>query len=202
MKLTETLDPWEPIILTHGAVGRTLSPSMPLEVAVIYQDTQTREWIRHTCARVSGQVPAVPLQSSWWKLDCLEDPNILLGAIKATARAEVIMVALYAMETVPYCLLRWHEGWLERRERQEGVLLAMIGNPPSPVTDAATIRNYLKDLASRAGLHFMSRIKPVAAVAADPSPMKLNMLAPVGEWVPSRYPTRMRELHDDWGINE
>jgi hypothetical protein len=202
MKLHEPTEPWEPIILTQGASGRVLTPSMPLEVAVIYQDTFTREWIRQTCAHVSGQVPAVPMQSSWWKIDCLEDPNILQGAIKATARAEVIMVGVYALETVPYSLLQWHEGWIERREREEGVLLAMIGTPKPPAADASVMRNYFKDIANRAGLHFMSRLRPLETPERELSPGKLSMLAPVGHWVPSRYPTRVSGYHDDWGINE
>ena len=202
MQFDEPTTPIEPIILMNNLLADPSEEQMPLNVAIVYQDAQTREWANQTCARVAQQVRTEPIRSSWWKLDCLEHPLLLQGAAHAAAHADVIIIALYGVETMPFELAHWLETWLEQRAPREGAFVALIGAVQPSDAGANATRKYLREVASRGHLKFIPQVRRMAIPADDRAPE--SAFAPF-----SASPRggdvafgRSRDFHDNWGINE
>lgn len=202
MEFNEPTVPLEPIILMNNLMADSLEERMPLNVAIVYQDAQTREWANQTCARVAQQFRTEPIRSSWWKLDCLEHPLLLQGAAEAAAHADIIIVAMYAMDTLPFALVHWVETWLEQRGARAGAFVALIGASDAADAGVLSTREDLREVARRGDLHFLSQVKelPIPADAGDREPAFVPFHAPP----PVRDVARGRsqDFHDNWGINE
>jgi len=202
MQLNEPTAIVEPIVLMHNLVADSAEDRMPLNVAVVYQDPHTREWANLVCARVARQVRTEPIRSSWWKLDCLEHPLLLLGAVQAAARADVIIVAIHATETLPFELTQWLETWLERRDVHEGAFVALIGASEASDAGASSNLEYLREVACRGHLHFMSQVKPMAIAFRGGAPESAIVPFHAPQQVWSGGFGRSQDSHDNWGINE
>src|SRR5215471_6216847 len=105
----------------------TVSPNgSPLNVALIYEDAQTREWAREVYERVAKLAGKQDVRPTWWRLDNLGDPGVLAAAVSTTMRADVIVLAARAGQGMPLAFYAWINAWLPNRFYSGGVLAALL----------------------------------------------------------------------------
>jgi hypothetical protein len=135
-----------------------------LNITGVYQDSVTRDWAMQTC-RQAAQLAAVEcVQNKLYNAHSLRDPKILLEAVRATLRADVIVVSVYAAEELPLDLYVWFDAWLPRRRSRVGVLAALIGVAEPRGSQSIRTHEYLQAVARRGELDFMPQeCKPPVA---------------------------------------
>ena len=84
------------------------------------------------------------------------EPEILLAAVRAALQADVIVVSVHAADELPLDLYVWIDVWLPRRSARMGALVALIGVPGKPASQAVRTQEYLQAVARRAELDFMT----------------------------------------------
>jgi hypothetical protein len=136
-----------------------------LRLCVLYQDDQTRQWAQevHTLAR--KLVGKNSLSPTWWNIQVLNEPAVLAGAVSTAMHSDIVVIAMHGEAALPLAFYYWADAWLPHRYQQPGALLALLGLPEQPRGKPERIREYLRTLAHRGGLDFMSdeRRLPVAS---------------------------------------
>jgi len=174
-----------------------------LNVAVVYQDDRTREQAMRVCARATHLVGPGSVRCTWWKTKVLNHPWVLLEAVRAAVLADVILVAVWATRRVPLELSRWAEGWLARRPRKEGALLALIGTPEQPTSELYPVLDYLRVVADMGHLDLLPcefRL-PIesSAQASEDTLDQAGYHAPLADQILSH---EHASFWSHWGLNE
>jgi hypothetical protein len=194
----------EPIGRSEAGALAAKPSDYALSAAVVYQDGLTREWAMQVCARATNLVGPEYVRTTWWKTKFLNHPRILREAVQATVMADVIMVAVWATRQVPRELSRWSEGWLAQRPLKEGALLALIGRPGQPDGHLSPLREYLRAVADRSHLDFLSHEfklpGPSSAPALEPLPGEARSTGPLAH--PNFRPQPAAFFWSHWGLNE
>jgi hypothetical protein len=126
-----------------------------LSIAGVYQDRLTRAWALHTCLSASRLAGEGRIQNTWYEVHRLSDPDILLEAVHAVLRADVIVVSIHATDELPIELCAWIDAWLPRRLSRAGALAALIGVAGRPDSRAVRTQEYLQTVACRGELDFV-----------------------------------------------
>jgi len=79
----------------------------PLNVALIYEDAQTREWAHEAYERVAKLAGRQGVRPTWWNLHNLGNPGVLAAAVSTAMRADAIVVAARAGEGMPLAFYAW-----------------------------------------------------------------------------------------------
>jgi hypothetical protein len=69
-----------------------------LEVALIYEDAQTRRWTQRVTDSVVRTLGKQLVHSAGWKLGAFTQTTALAEAVATTSGADVIIIALYAAD--------------------------------------------------------------------------------------------------------
>ena len=151
MQVTEQ----EPIVPSDEAdIGPTESEYV-LNIAGVYQDLLTRDWAAHVCEQAIQIAGAERVQTSWFEVPRLGEPETLIAAVQAALLADVIVVSVHAADELPLDLYVWIDVWLPRRSSRMGALVALIGASGKPTPQAVRTQEYLQAVARRAELDFM-----------------------------------------------
>lgn len=126
----------------------------PLNVALIYDDAQTREWAREAYERVAKLAGKQGVRPTWWNLNDLGDPGVLAGAVSTAMRADAIVVAARAGEGMPLAFYTWINAWLPNRFHS-GVLAALLGKTEHSSARRARVGEYLREVARQGRMHFL-----------------------------------------------
>src|SRR6516162_6858503 len=70
----------------------TVSPDSKsaLNITLLYEDDETREWAREAFNRVVKLAADQPVHPTWWRLSNLDQPGVLAAASSTAMRADVI----------------------------------------------------------------------------------------------------------------
>lgn len=163
-----------------------------LNVLVIYQDATTRKWARDVCERVTRAVGREAIRSTWWKLDELNQPAVLAGAVSKAMRADVIVVAIRASEGFPVPFYWWTCSWLPHRVQETGALVALLTLPERPGPYMNRAREYLRAVARQGRLDFLVEERGAAprnggALRAE-APARFFAASPSSASTPSPLP--------------
>jgi hypothetical protein len=126
-----------------------------LNIAGVYQDVVTRDWAMQTCRRATQLAGEERIQNTWYHAGSLSDPGTLLEAVCAALAADVIVIAVYAVEELPLDLYVWIDAWLPRRASRVGALAAVIGVAEPLEPQSVRTRQYLEAVARKAQLDFI-----------------------------------------------
>ena len=137
-----------------GSIAPDESP-YTLNITGVYQDNVTRDWAMQTCRQATQLAAVERVQNKLYGAHSLSDPKILLKAVRATLRADVIVVSVYAAEELPLDLYVWFDAWLPRRRSRVGVLAALIGVTEPRGSQSVRTHEYLQAVARRGELDFM-----------------------------------------------
>lgn len=173
----------------------------PCKVAVFYEDHESRERVLKLSSRLARKfMSEVDLDFSWWKFQFLEDGVIAGLAAQSAAQADMIFYALGATAELPSAVQACNELWLDQRQSENGLLVAIIGGDNGTLRQNTPVHGYLADLARRAQMQFISRWESQPPEGMDYLDMMLrraNESSPVLDEMLARA---QQTTH--WGINE
>jgi hypothetical protein len=127
-----------------------------LEFVALYEDEFTAKWPRELEKLIAGVVGKEALSRAFWKLSDLNKPGVLADVVRATARADVIVVSVYDHEDLPLECHAWVEAWLPHRLQVRGALIGFIAAPDRRGVQPNHIQAHLRAVADEAGLDFFS----------------------------------------------
>jgi len=182
--LERSTDPFEVVISRAGSGHR-------LNMAGVYQDTVTREWVIQSYLGATQIEGEERIQKKWYDVNALSDPGVLMEAVSSALEADVIVVSVYAAEELPLNLYVWVAAWLPRRLSRTGAMAALVGVAEPQDSQTARTIEYLEAVARRAQLEFVPQAR--RRTGASPVPTK-----------PLTEPDRQLYFHHDrhWGLNE
>jgi hypothetical protein len=129
--------------------------SYGLNVVVVYEDAETRNWAREVYDRATGVSGPENTSTTWWKIDELSTPAVLAGAISTAMRADVIIIAARATEALPMSFYVWAENWMPHRHPATGALIALLASPETGNAEQARFRQYLRSVARQGRMDLM-----------------------------------------------
>ena len=135
----------------------TPKPKETWTVVVVYEDTTTRERAMAVCDQLVKRFwSKVEFEFSWWRQTYLADSNIAKAAAWSAANADLIVFSTHSDSELSAGLKAWVETWLEKRREREGALIGLIGTARDPKTDTASKHRYLRQIAERARMDYLS----------------------------------------------
>jgi hypothetical protein len=159
-------------ILTSESITRleklttmSLNDGSALNVALIYEDAQTREWARGAYERVAKVAAEQGVRPTWWNLENLGDPGVLAAAVSTAMRADVIVLAARAAEGMPLAFYAWINAWLPNRFHRGGVLLALLAKTDRSSARPARVGEYLREVARQGRMSFLLETRKLEAQA-------------------------------------
>jgi hypothetical protein len=136
-----------------------------LNVVLVYEDDQTREWAKDAHQRVTAIAGAQAVRPTWWKLNNLSDPGVLAAAVSTAARADVIVIALRTTEGLPLPFYAWTSAWVTNRRQWSGVMVSLLGTPAKGQAAGGRVGDYLRALSQQARLEFVVETRAVRDAA-------------------------------------
>jgi hypothetical protein len=128
-------------------------------IVVVCEDELTHSQAVSVWDRLIKQFWAeIEFDFHWCQFANLLDPSNALDAANAAARADLIVLSTHAGEELPEHVTSWIETWLDKRENREGALIALVGREQEPSTGAMAKHLYLREVAHRANMDFLSEI--------------------------------------------
>jgi hypothetical protein len=95
-----------------GVESKVQDNSMTKTSGRTYQDGVTQDWAAQTCHSATQLARVGRVQTSWFNINSLGDPEILADAVRAALTADVIVVSVYVADELPAGLCTWFEEWL------------------------------------------------------------------------------------------
>lgn len=125
-------------------------------VAVIYQDAQARELAVGYCdVLVQRFWQRRDFELCWWSFQQIENVDSTLK----DCNVDLLIFATRAVEEIPGGVQRWVERWLIERANREGALVNLTDiSPPALKTIAAKTDKYLRDVAHRGNLDYLTQV--------------------------------------------
>jgi hypothetical protein len=135
----------------------TVSPKggTALNVALVYEDAETREWARQAYERVAKLTGKQGAKPTWWNLENLGAPGVLAAAVSTAMRADVIVVTARAGEGMPLAFYTWINAWLPNRFQSGGVLAAILGKTERSSARPGRVGEYLREVARQGRMNFL-----------------------------------------------
>jgi hypothetical protein len=138
-------------------------------VVVIYETPAIREHAVRFCERLARERdPGRISEIDWWSFRLLDHPPTSGDAARKAAEANVIIFAIDAGGDLPKTIKLWIENWLNRRGEREGALVGLLAREAPH--DIAPFREiYLRHIARRAGMDYLSHAAPTVSKAIPDS---------------------------------
>lgn len=97
------------------------------------------------------------ISCTWWRFRYLEDPDIALVARHYATAADIIIFSTNAAGLFPLQVMNWIESWASARRKPHGLLVPLIGSPNIPAQVYSTKLFYLRHVADRAKMEFLTQ---------------------------------------------
>lgn len=144
-------------------------------IVVVCEDELTHSHALSVWDRLVKQFWAeIEFESHWWQFANLLEPANALDAADAAARADMIVFAAQAEGELPEHVTSWIQTWLDKRGNREGALIALVRRGQEPSTKAIAKHLYLREVAHRANMDFLSEIPPFIRRGIPESPEWFN----------------------------
>lgn len=136
-------------------------------VVVVFENAQTREAAVNFCDRLSARFCSQRgFDVSWWSFALLERGEAAAVAAAKAAGANLILIA--TERELPSYIREWMENVIALRGEREGVL---VGLPPTGTHPGAIdTQFFLRQLAHRAGLDYLTQVPPSISQPVPESP--------------------------------
>jgi hypothetical protein len=138
-------------------------------VVVVYETPAIREHAVRFCERLAEECECMPVsEMNWWSFHLLTLPAEGRDAAQKAADADVVVFAMKAGGDLPQDIKLWIENWLNRRGEREGAVVGLLAREAPH--DIAPFREiYLRHIARRAGMDYLSHAAPTATKAIPDS---------------------------------
>ncbi|MFN7139538.1 MAG: hypothetical protein ACK4UN_09375 [Limisphaerales bacterium] len=161
----------------------------PFQAVIVYEDEGAFQRVLPIFQRLIQEFAGeTQFRCVWLSYNNLENRKIAEDASDKAAQADMVIFSARSAE-LPVVLREWVENWLPRKDLDEGALAAIV-DPQTIVRGRSPLLSYLKGVADRGRLEFLSGFKNV----------QYQMEAPLAIRPASEYATAPVPNH--WGINE
>jgi len=173
-----------------------------MAVAVAYADKATRERAMLLCDHLVDKLwQDVDFEITWWKFDYLNDQRIASDAADAARQADMVIFSAEADRELTPAVQGWIESWAARRESREGALVALIGNDNGPANGTGPVHIYLRGVARRAEMDYLSNLPDSLSEQVSGSVQSISpRSAPAPSTLDRIYQRASPYSH--WGIHE
>ena len=127
----------------------------PINLVMVYEDDETREWTKQVHEHVLKLAADQGVRPTWWRLHNLEEPGVLAAAVSTAMRADVVVVAVRAIEGLPLSFYTWASSWTNHRLQINGALVGLLGTQRNMNGRAGRVGDYLRTVARQARLDFI-----------------------------------------------
>ena len=157
-------------MVKHAGQKREVDASSEKCVVVVYETPAIREHAVKFCERLAQENESSSMaEMNWWSFRLLGHPSACGDAVQKAALADVIVFAMNAVGDLPEEIKLWIENWLNKRGEREGALVGLLAREERS-HDVPPFREiYLRHVARRAGMDFLSHAAPTAAKAIPDS---------------------------------
>ncbi len=139
-------------------------------VAVVYETPAIREHAVRFCERLAHEHESAPTaETNWWSFHLLCHSEAGADAAQKAALADVVIFAMDATGDLPDDIKLWIENWLNKRGDREGALVGLLAREERSYDVPPFREIYLRHIAHRAGMDFLSHAAPTAAKAIPDS---------------------------------
>jgi hypothetical protein len=126
-----------------------------MNVVIVYENDQTRCWAEKVLNKAMSGNGKHPVRSTWWRLNNLDEPAVLAGAVSTAIRADLIIVSVTSGGGLPLPFYIWADAWVPNRRAAGGELVALIGtHNEREYRLNHLVRDYLRAAARTALLDF------------------------------------------------
>jgi hypothetical protein len=106
----------------------------------------------------------------WCSFAAVSDPGIATIATDKALVAELVIFAVTPGGDLSPEIKTWIEGWVGRRAEPEGAVVGLVTRPSVPGEIACLKEIYLRHVAHRAGMDYLSNVPPVVPEPMPDSP--------------------------------
>lgn len=137
---------------------------------VMYETPAIREHAVRFCERLSEEKDCAPVSEvNWWSFHLLSHAITAEDAARKAAGADVVVFAMRAKGDVPDEIKWWIEAWLNKRGEREGALVGLLAREEARYDVAPFREIYLRNIALRAGMDYLSHAAPTIPKAIPDS---------------------------------
>jgi hypothetical protein len=141
-------------------VKNQIEARIPKCVVVVYEEPAIRERAMRFCERLADEQKSPEMDMEWWSFALLSEPSRAHDAVEKATRADVVVFAMEARGDLPTEIKLWIEKWLNKRGEREGALVGLLGRREG-IQEMASFREiYLRHVARRAGMDYLSHAAP------------------------------------------
>jgi hypothetical protein len=128
-------------------------------VLILYENDEVRQEAVHFCDRLVQRFwSRHEFDFSWLPFLQLRDASAGPEAGTKASQADMIVFASHADGEVPPWLESWLDTWLGQRSDREGAMIALTDSGPQRNRASADKFVYLRNLAHRAGMDYLTRM--------------------------------------------
>jgi hypothetical protein len=141
-------------------------------LAVIYEDAEARQAAVAFCdCLIKRFWDEFDFDVSWWQFDALESSDTAREAARKASGADFVVFGSRSGEAIPSrSLTNWVELWLETRGQHEGALVSLPSPQAASGFETTAFSLYLRAVAHRAGMDYISDIPQGLAHPIPESP--------------------------------
>ena len=156
-------------LFSPNETGR--NPQAARTVVVFFEDAAAREQALSFCDHLVTQWQLNDeLKVHWWPCHLLDQSSTGGEAIEKAVAAHLVVFAMNSAGDLPHEIKDWIENWLGKRGEREGALVGLFPHE-APPGDIASFREiYLRNVALRAGMDYLSHVPPTLPKALPESP--------------------------------
>jgi hypothetical protein len=140
-------------------------------VVVIHESPETRSVAMAFCDCLVQRFWATfDFDPAWWAFEALNDSGTARAAAAKAADAALVLFAVTPGRPLPAEVKSWVDLWLSQRGDREGLLIGLVGVEERPSPKAAEIHLYLRSVAHRAGMDYLTEVPENLAPPVPESP--------------------------------
>jgi hypothetical protein len=129
-----------------------------LQIFGAYADVSSHHLAMRVLDQVASNCPVLSrLKVAWWSFEMIESLGGSELAVRAALAADMVWLAISALEQLPSAVKGWAELWASRRTKAECTLVALLHCESGCDVDHAPALSYLRSLAGAASLEFVAR---------------------------------------------
>lgn len=126
-------------------------------VVLICEDAVAHDRARALCDNLARQFWGnVEFDCKGWLFSTLKSAESAFEAAAAAATAGLVVFAIQSEGDLPEHIQSWVESWVGRRSECEGALISLVGPAGTPQAAVTPKQMYLRQVARRARMDFMS----------------------------------------------
>jgi hypothetical protein len=132
-------------------------------VVVVYETPAIREHAVRFCERLfEEQRPKAAPEMNWCSFHLIARPELGGDMAQKAAAADIVVFAMDGKGDLPEEIKFWIETWLNKRGEREGALVGLLDSDEPPLHMATFREIYLRHIARRAGMDYLSHAAPTA----------------------------------------